>query len=597
MNNGVQTYCKVCLRTILTWIILVLIPVVQGVGKTQEAQEQQFSTDSTTVQLPATGYAPHPSKPLIQFSQDPPLPVSVWDSKQQRLFTLTFEAHPSLEQLWDNRVGWLIEYDRSGVQQSMHKLIFDSFEPQRMDIQSATGGLVFWDEGMGSVHIISGLSDGTDIPPVLESDLSAGLTRVDRSFPHRNMYDHAAVLTPNQLITYGGYGNWFFKQLLIYLDESTLEWLLIPQQGDPLPPRGARAQLFQYPPQDNQDSDAVSVGDVPLTLIHPLIDEEGNPTTEVSFQRFVNRTWQNEVNIELPTNPQNVTECSESFIASITHKQPGTYRVDPNRETLAVYDHCGGLVFLNPETMTAYVYPTQRDSYSDDYHYSQTFYDRVTDNWIIFHFHLEPLDITDQQIDPEGFSGSNSSQLWTPIPVSIQQITASEIANLTKAGTSILPVSIPTREILMGVLALLVSFVAVYINRRRNLTPFTFIRSDGHIKIQKGLRLINEIHRQDLVLLFTVILRMHPFNGKEHSWTMRQFDEALGYHELSASIRNSKRQEIIDHFNQVMSRLIGRTNVVVLGQYPDPHDKRKKLIILNTKKFPPLITQGFTQKS
>lgn len=553
--------------------------------------------------FPSSGYAPHPDKPLPQYSTETPLPVTAWDSKNQRLFTLTFEPRTSKEQLWDSRIAWLTEYNRSGVQQRIHRLEFDSFEPQRMDIHPSTGGLVFWDEGVGSVHLISGLlpdsetspndkSQSENLPPVLRADLSEGLTRVDKSFPHRNMYDHAAVMTPYQIITYGGYGNWFYKQLMIYLDEATLEWFLVPQTADLLPPRGARAQLFQYPFIGYGDQGQRAAGEIPLWLLHPQIDEDGDPVSQLKFQQFMDRAWQEPVDIQLPNAQEGLLECVESFKASVVHKQPGTYRLDPNRSIFAVYDHCGELVFVHPESMTAYSYQPTQDSYSDPYHYSQAFYDPTIDNWIIFHFHMESFEIGPYNMEP--YPTEPRQEIWTPQPVSSQQFTAEEIASLTLAGPTIIPNRSPLGFILIALLSTAGLFGLVMWLRRRQRKPYTFRRVNGHIKITKGLRPVNEIHRQDLVALFTMILRKHPFQREQLSWTLQEFDQALGYQELSPSIRNSKRKEILDHFNSLMTRLKDRPNTICLEQHSDPQDKRKKIITLHTKSFPQVITQGFT---
>jgi hypothetical protein len=462
-----------------------------------------------------------------------------------------------------------------------------------MDIHPTTGGLVFWDEGVGSVHLISGLLPDTEVspndetqrdnlPPVLSADLSEGLTRVDKSFPHRNMYDHAAVMTPYQIITFGGYGNWFYKQLMIYLDETTLEWLLVPQTADLLPPRGARAQLFQYPFIGYGVQVQRAVGEIPLWLLYPQIDEEGEPASQIKFQQFMDRAWQEPVDIQLPNTHDDLLECVESFKASVVHKQPGTYRLDPNRSIFAVYDHCGELVFVHPESMTAYSYQPTQDSYSDPYHYSQAFYDPTIDNWIIFHFHMEPFPMELRQ------------GIWTPRPVSSQQFTAEEIASLALAGPTIVPNRSPIGFILTALLSTVSLFGLVVWVRRRQRKPFTFKRVNGHIKITKGLRHVNEIHRQDLVALFTMILRKHPFQREQFSWSIQEFDQTLGYQELSPSIRNSKRKEILDHFNSLMTRLKDRPNIMFLEQHSDPQDKRKKIITLHTKSFPQVITQGFT---
>lgn len=576
---------------------------------TQTAQASQAAPPSQRISssFPASGYAPHPDKPLPQYSTDTPLPVTAWDSKNQRLFTLTFEPHSSKEQLWDSRIAWLIEYNRSGIQQNIHRLEFDSFDPQRMDIHPTTGGLVFWDDGVGSVHLISGLSPnagaqsnertnsnegapGDTSPPVMRADLSEELIRFDKSFPHRNMYDHAAVLTPYQIITYGGYGNFFYKQLMIYLDEVTQEWLLVPQSADLNPPRGARAQLFQYPfigyggrgdsPEAVSNTESISVGEMPLWLLHPLINEQGEPVSQLKFQQFMDRAWQEPVDIQLPNAHDDLLECVESFKASVVHKQPGTYRLDPNRSTLAVYDHCGELVFIHPESMTSYAYQPTQDSYSDEYHFSQAFYDPTSDGWIIFHFHLELIRL---------------EAIWTPRPVSSQQFTAEEIATLTLSGSTIVPNKSPFGFILIAILSTVSLFGLVVWIRHRQRKPYTFKRVNGHIKITKGLRPVNEVHRQDLVALFTMILHKYPFQREQLSWTIQEFDQALGFQELSPSIRNTKRREILDHFNSLLSRLIDRPNTLILEQHPDPQDKRKKIITLHTKTFPQVITQGFTQ--
>lgn len=575
--------------------------IVQASQSTEPLVQPSSSSQSITSIIPSSGYAPHPEKPLPQYSTEVPLPVAAWDGKHQRLFTLTFDAHESRSELWDSRTGWLIEYNRSGIQQSSHRLEFDSFEPQRMDIHPSSGELMFWDEGMGSVHSISGLAlDGRGVS-ILRQDLADGLIRVDNSFPHRNMYDHAAVLSPYNIITYGGYGNWFYKQLLIYLDEASSEWLLVPQTGESIPPRGSRAQLFQYPfiGYEASETDLLTVGEVPLWLIHPLINDQGEPELDVSFQQFSDREWLEPTKIELPNTAQNLAECMESFSASVVHKQPGTYRLDPNRSIFAVYNHCGEIVFLHPETRTAYPYQPTQDSYSDDYHYSQAFYDPTIDDWIIFHFHLDSVNIP---MTLQGDSGnqvrsanSASQVILTPRPVSSQQFTADEIAKLTLAGPSITPNASPRGIIILAGVSTIILFAAVFLVRRRQRRPFTFKRVNGHIKILKGLRPVNEVHRQDLVALFTIILRKYPFQRDQLSWSIQDFDQALGYHELSPSIRNTKRHELLEHFNQLIGRLIDRPNVQILEQHPDPQDRRKKIITLHTKSFPQVTTQGFTQ--
>ena len=92
--------------------------------------------------------------------------------------------------------------------------------------------LYLWDTGVGRVFTV---------------DLTTGVvTRVDKSFNHRNMFYHAAYVSENNEIhAMGGYGFWRFKNFLITYNQDSSEWLEESQSNNEIVYQGKDGSLFR----------------------------------------------------------------------------------------------------------------------------------------------------------------------------------------------------------------------------------------------------------------------------------------------------------------------------------------------------------------
>ena len=92
--------------------------------------------------------------------------------------------------------------------------------------------LYLWDSGIGRVFTV---------------DTKTGIvTRVDKSFDHRNMYYHASYVSEqNEIHAMGGYGFWRYKNFLITYYPESNEWLEESQTNNEIVYEGIYGSLFR----------------------------------------------------------------------------------------------------------------------------------------------------------------------------------------------------------------------------------------------------------------------------------------------------------------------------------------------------------------
>ena len=108
---------------------------------------------------------------------------------------------------------------------------FDVFKELYRPITLSNGRLFFVYTGIGEVYEL----------------VNDTLKRVDHSFKHENQFGHSLFEHNNRIYAFGGYGLFTFKNLLLYYDDVSKEWL---QVNTPVKPTERAKQFFQLTKND-----------------------------------------------------------------------------------------------------------------------------------------------------------------------------------------------------------------------------------------------------------------------------------------------------------------------------------------------------------
>lgn len=214
-----------------------------------------------------------------------------------------------------NKMAAELFIHRNGTVQPIAQLLFDSYDPQMMDLDFRTKILYFWDIGVGKVH-------------KLHLD-EKRFERIDLSYSHRNMYGHAStMISTGEWQAMGGYGNWTYKNILIYFSEVNREWLKVPQVD------------VQNPP-DSQFGTLVSVGDGRIDYLYPSLSD---PSKHFR-QTFSNAEWSSPIELygiqPFEEDPHLSLEVKHRLLKS------GSFTVDPNERVVAYQPPGAKLHFID----------------------------------------------------------------------------------------------------------------------------------------------------------------------------------------------------------------------------------------------------------
>lgn len=86
---------------------------------------------------------------------------------------------------------------------------------RQMEYSAYHDGILFWDRGVGRVFLLDSLNN---------------VTRLDRSFEHKNQFGHSPWVDPKtgSIYAFGGYGLFMTKGIITHFNPSTAEWDLLP---------------------------------------------------------------------------------------------------------------------------------------------------------------------------------------------------------------------------------------------------------------------------------------------------------------------------------------------------------------------------------
>lgn len=107
------------------------------------------------------------------------------------------------------------------------QLNFELFKESFRPITLSNGRLFFVYKAIGEVY-------------ELKNDT---LQRIDHSFKHENQYNHSLFEHNNRIYAFGGYGLFTFKNILVYFDDVSKEWLEV---ITPVKPPERATHYFQY---------------------------------------------------------------------------------------------------------------------------------------------------------------------------------------------------------------------------------------------------------------------------------------------------------------------------------------------------------------
>ena len=107
------------------------------------------------------------------------------------------------------------------------QLNFELFKESFRPITLSNGRLFFVYKAIGEVY-------------ELKNDT---LQRIDHSFKHENQYNHSLFEHNNRIYAFGGYGLFTFKNILVYFDDVSREWLEV---ITPIKPPARGGQFYQY---------------------------------------------------------------------------------------------------------------------------------------------------------------------------------------------------------------------------------------------------------------------------------------------------------------------------------------------------------------
>jgi hypothetical protein len=162
-----------------------------------------FAQTGSTVQiLPVDGYSP-----IVYFGE---YLNSYYDERRDRIY---FHSKDTLH-MWDmSEKKWTM-------------LRTTRFEDSQfvMDIDTLNNRVLIWSGGAGLVYT-------TDV------DWKADPVRIDKSFNHRNQYEHGHLISPKDgsINLYGGYGFWQDKDIFTQFDDASGQWDLVVWKGDKWP--------------------------------------------------------------------------------------------------------------------------------------------------------------------------------------------------------------------------------------------------------------------------------------------------------------------------------------------------------------------------
>ncbi len=136
--------------------------------------------------------------------------IVVHDARHARVFVLS------------DSLLWTLDLERNRWSDPLPLALPDGVSEGAYDVRRDR--LVLWNGGVGDVYV---WRDG-----------QAGLTRVDHSSPHRTQFGHAGFLHPRtgDIHAFGGYGFWYYRNMITRFDRATGEWQLVPlAEGSPQP--------------------------------------------------------------------------------------------------------------------------------------------------------------------------------------------------------------------------------------------------------------------------------------------------------------------------------------------------------------------------
>lgn len=143
------------------------------------------------------------------------------------------ERHERVFVLADSLL-WTLDLRRSRWSSPRRLILPDGVTEGAYD--ERRGRLVLWNGGVGDVYE---WTDG-----------DAALTRIDHSSPHRTQFGHAGFLHPRtgDIHAFGGYGFWYYRNVISRYDRATGEWQLVPLVEDSPQPSPRTDALATYWP-------------------------------------------------------------------------------------------------------------------------------------------------------------------------------------------------------------------------------------------------------------------------------------------------------------------------------------------------------------
>lgn len=130
-------------------------------------------------------------------------------------------------QLWSydlEKTDWELEAEFDSMPAPQDRLEFG--------LNPENGALFFWSSGVGEVYRVN----------IEEKDI----TRIDRSFNHKNQFGHIPFFRNGSIHAFGGYGFWLYKNYITYFNSEIREWMLhAVSTNSPLPDaRGANTGFY-----------------------------------------------------------------------------------------------------------------------------------------------------------------------------------------------------------------------------------------------------------------------------------------------------------------------------------------------------------------
>lgn len=428
---------------------------------------------------------------------------------------------------------------RNGTVRPMAQLLFDSYEPQMMDFDLMSRALLFWDLGAGKVHRL---------------DPAEGrFERIDLSFSHRNMYGHAStIVKQGEWMVIGGFGNWSYKNLLVYFNELNREWLKTPQ----------REPVY---PQDSYFGTLVQLDEGLLEYLHPSLQHQGHHFKKT----FSQGVWQKRQRLhcveEPPAPPDPASAIQSRLIRSNTFMVAPTHRI-------AAYHPLGSklhFVHLDWNDAIPYDLLTGFDD-SDDPEWGRTvaFYRWVSDQWHLYHvFAVSGLDhpsvqervITSAQIQSQMQGHWNSKPLLHYI--------------------------LPFWPLIAAIFVGLSVLTAFLYRSAREHTPqkdpyrgLRFETQNGHHRIISGDAQIELPEEESFQRLLKILQRL--IESQTYEISIREIDHVLFDQIDHAAMRTRSRSKLISIINERVTQVTGiERRFLIQGR--NPLDKRQRVLSLD----------------